>query len=305
MDEQFSTKDLQTFVELANSASFTLAAENLHVTQSALSKRIADLELKLGVKLFDRTTRRLHLTVEGREFREMAEAILEQVRRSVSDLRQMAKGERGRLWMTAAPHLSSTLIPPVLAAFSARNPLVQIEYYDCRRKDMIRYIRTGSAEFGIIGGMIGQDHNFPAEFETTRILQVEQQMSVGFSPGHPLEEADVIRWEDLTPYKLISLRSSGGLGHMYKVVTQNMQVDLQKAIEVSIITTAMGMASNGLGIVIFPSYVVENFDSRRLTHRAIHGSRLDYEFAFLHLEGHSLSGAATSFGEIMRQRLTR
>lgn len=92
---------------------------------------------------------------------------------------------------------------------------------------------------------------------------------------------------------------------MYKVVAQNMQVDLQRALDLSIITTAMGMASYGLGIVVFPSYVVENFDSRLLKHRAIEGSRLDYEFAFLHLAGHSLSGAATSFGEIMRQRLTR
>src|SRR5690606_28865114 len=158
MKEQLSSRELQTFVLLANSPSFTVAADTLHITQSALSKRIAELENKLGVRLFDRTTRQLDLTMEGREFLSMAVSLLEHMERSVTELRQTANGQRGRLWVTAAPHMSSTLIPPVLAAFAKANPMVNINYYDCRREEMQRHITAGSAEFGIIGGVIGQDH---------------------------------------------------------------------------------------------------------------------------------------------------
>lgn len=299
MKEQLSSKELQTFVLLANSASFTVAAETLHVTQSALSKRIAELEHKLGVRLFDRTTRQLHLTIEGREFLSMAESLLEQIERSVTELRQMANGERGRLWVTAAPHMSSTLIPPVLSAFARSNPMVNINYYDCRRDEMLRHITTGSAEFGIIGGIVGQDHGFPSGFKITPVVERLEHMAVGYGVDHPLNRLGTVHWHDLLPYKLIMLRTSGGLGHMYRILSRHIEVSLPTAIEVSMINTAIGMAASGLGIVVFPSYVLNNFNGKDIRYKIIQGSELQYQFSFLHREGHSLSGAAKSFGSVL------
>ena len=301
MKEQLSSKELQTFVLLAHSPSFTVAAQTLHVTQSALSKRIAELENKLGVRLFDRTTRQLDLTMEGREFLAMAISLLEHMERSVTELRQMANGERGKLWMTAAPNISSTLIAPVLAAYSKANPHVGITYYDCRREEMLRHIGAGSAEFGIIGGIIGQDHGFPPDFQVTRIVERLEHMAVGFAPGHPLGDLETVRWQDLMPYKLVMLRTSGGLGHMYRIVSQNLQVSLPSAIEVSMTNTAIGMAASGIGIVVFPSYVIDNVYGPNLHNRRIEGSELQYEFCFLHLKGRSLSGAAMAFGAVLRE----
>ena len=305
MKEQYSTKELQTFVFLARSASFTVAADTLHVTQSALSKRIAELEQKLGVRLFDRTTRQLHLTVEGREFLEMAESLLDHIERSITDLRLIAKGKRGRLWMAAAPHMSSTLMPPVLAAFHRSNPSVDISYYDCHRTEMLRHVLAGSAEFGVIGGLVGQDHAFPAEFKITPVIQREEHLSVGFAAGHPLEKLEIVRWNDLLPYKTVMLRATGGLGHMYRLLSQHIQVALPTTIEVSMISTAIGMAAAGLGIVVFPAYVIENVGNSGIRQRFIDEGPLQYQFSFVHHYNRSLSGVALSFADELVGHLSK
>ena len=117
-----SLRQLRAFVAVAELESFTGAAQQLHITQSALSLLVKDLESELGIRLLDRTTRSVRLAEAGHAFLPFVVGVLEDLERaidSVADLRDLKRG----VARIAAPQLMSlTLLPTALAAHRARHP---------------------------------------------------------------------------------------------------------------------------------------------------------------------------------------
>ena len=130
-------KQLRAFVAVARSGSFTLAAESLFVTQSALSGLIKELEQVIGLRLFDRSTRRIQLSEVGRSIYPLIDKILDDldgVLDEVSNLKALRKG----LVRVATPQLmASTLLPEVIAAFGEVHPAVEIRLVDCAVESVV------------------------------------------------------------------------------------------------------------------------------------------------------------------------
>src|SRR5689334_11913980 len=120
-----SLRQLRAFVAVCDTGSFTGAARQLHITQSALSLLIKDLETELGIRLLERTTRNVRLSEAGASFRPLVNGVLQDLERaiaSVADLRDLKRG----VARIAAPQLMSlTLLPQVLPTHRARHPGVQ------------------------------------------------------------------------------------------------------------------------------------------------------------------------------------
>ena len=125
-----SLRQLRALVALARTGSFTQAAGSLHVTQSALSGLIKELESALGVRLVDRNTRSISLTEVGRSFVPLVEKTLQDLDgalASIDDLKALRKG----MVRIAAPQLMAcTLLPDVIAAYRAEHPGVQVRLTD-------------------------------------------------------------------------------------------------------------------------------------------------------------------------------
>src|SRR5690606_19915694 len=132
--DNISTRELRAFVALVQSGSFSAAAERLNITQSAVSKRVSELEKKLAVRLYDRTTRSLVPTPEGSAFATSAAALLSQLEQSIGQLRSLTQGTSGQLKLCAASNMSSQIIAPTLAGFIRENPLVQVDLFDCQTR---------------------------------------------------------------------------------------------------------------------------------------------------------------------------
>jgi DNA-binding transcriptional LysR family regulator len=118
---------MQSFTRIVERGSLTAAAESLRVSLPSMVRSLAALEAGLGVRLINRTTRRMALTNEGREYYDCCKRVLAEVEHAESELTARHAAPRGRLRVTASVMLGSMHVAPVLNAFAARHPAVNAE----------------------------------------------------------------------------------------------------------------------------------------------------------------------------------
>lgn len=139
------TQSLQAFIAVADLESFSLAGEQLHLTQPAVSKRIATLESQTGAKLFDRINRRVRLTEAGRLLLPRARHILQLVEDSRRTLSSLSGEVAGSLTLATSHHVGLHRLPPVLKAFTRAYPEVALN---------LRFLDSEQAYHGVLAGEI-------------------------------------------------------------------------------------------------------------------------------------------------------
>ncbi len=138
------------FLAVADAGSFRAAAARLHISQSALSVQIRQLEQTLGVALFHRTTRSVALTGEGRRLDTVARRIGMDLGQVATELKEEAQLQRGVVTVAALPSLATTLMPRAMRAFAARHPRVEVRLRDADSQRAVELIRQGEADLGLL-----------------------------------------------------------------------------------------------------------------------------------------------------------
>lgn len=144
------TVNLQTFIAAAELASFSLAAEQLYLTQPAVSKRVATLEQELGTPLFDRIGRGISLTEAGRELLPRAKTILRDIEDSRRVITNLTGTVAGQLSIGTSHHIGLHRLPPVLRQFSKAYPDVALDLQFMDSEAACRAVQTGDLELGIV-----------------------------------------------------------------------------------------------------------------------------------------------------------
>lgn len=130
---------LAEFCAVVDHGGFTRAAEALGVSPSFVSRRVSDLEARLGVRLLHRTTRQVNLTDMGAQYHERATGVLNDIRDMEADLAERQNRIAGRIRISAGGLFGETHVAEALAAFAAEHPAVEIELdVSARRIDLIR-----------------------------------------------------------------------------------------------------------------------------------------------------------------------
>src|SRR4051812_9522073 len=122
MRANIKIRHLRCFVAVAETGSFTLAANRLFQTQTSLTATIKQLEEVAGLRLFDRTTRRVELTKDAIWFKTVAERVLLDFDNAISDLQAVSKGQRGHIKIAVAPSMMTHVLAPTLKSFRALYP---------------------------------------------------------------------------------------------------------------------------------------------------------------------------------------
>ncbi len=142
--------NLKTFIVAAELASFSLAGERLHLTQPAVSKRIAALEQELGIRLFDRIGRRVPLTEAGQALLPRAHTILQEMEDSRRLIANLSGEVGGRLSIGTSHHIGLHRLPPVLRAYTKAWPAVELDLRFMDSEAACRAVQTGQLELGIV-----------------------------------------------------------------------------------------------------------------------------------------------------------
>ncbi|MCX6953102.1 MAG: LysR family transcriptional regulator, partial [Verrucomicrobia bacterium] len=147
----YSLRELECFIAVAEELSFTRAAQKLHLAQPPLSRHVRALEEKLGTRLFDRAGRKVALTAAGAVFHGETRTVLPQLRRAGETTRRFASGATVRLRLGFVSAVVSPELVKVLQAFRARHSGVQLLVQDMPPAEQIAALRRGELDGGFVG----------------------------------------------------------------------------------------------------------------------------------------------------------
>ena len=130
MSMNFDLADLRAFVAVAELSSFRAAADSIHLSQPALSRRVEKLENALGVKLFERTTRSVNLTAVGRDFSRKARSLLDDLESSLLSMHEVAASQLGEVVIACVPSAVYYFLPKVLKEYHEQYPKIRVRIID-------------------------------------------------------------------------------------------------------------------------------------------------------------------------------
>lgn len=292
----FSIRQLQALVTVADTGSFSRAAEHLHLSPSAVSQLILELEGGLGFKLFDRTTRRVALSPAGRAFVPSAQAVLRQVERArttATDIRDQAAG----LVRIAAPLVvASVLLPGIVADYRRERPKVIVRVIDCSVDALVEKVASREVDLAV-----GPDR--PVGPEVERATLYSSPWVVWCAPTHAFARMKSVTWADLGKGELVAA------GRDHELLLSAMMRDIpdnQRAVPQQIvdnISTALGLAARDLCYTISPAYVEPLALPLGLVMRPIENPVLLREMSLFRPADRLLSPAASGFAGYAEARL--
>ena len=289
-----SLRQLRAFIALTEQGSFTRAADQTHLSQPAFSALIRSLEENLGLRLFDRSTRHVELTTEGREFAVSARRVLAEVGSALDGARDHLARRRGRVALALLPSLAAGWLPEVLAGFRVEFPGVELKVMDVLSEICIDHVRSGTADFAIAATCV-ETPELRAE------LFYRDEFHLVVPIGHPLLKLPEIRPRDLAAYPFIHLSRTSSVRQYRDAATLPLQ--MQSLMEVDQLATVMGMVRAGLGISVVPTLTLFHFRQPELATRPLPWSGLKRSIYLVRRRDRSLSLAAQSLhGWVMARR---
>ena len=251
-------KQLKYAIALSKSLNFSQVAEQLGISQPALSKQILNLEKELGVELFDRTQTPVILTAAGEYFLTEAQNLLyyeEQLCHSMEDFKT---GTKGKLTIGVSPFRALYLLPDICKRIREEFPGVNIVLLEDSSDHLRKKTADGKYDFAIV--------NLPVDESLLDVLPIEQDKlvlavpkalasTIKNLPEGRLDEIDFKNCEDL-PF--ITVGKTQEMHRLFKKICAGAGLRPHIAMEVIGLTTAWAMAKRGVGATILPLQFVKN-----------------------------------------------
>lgn len=239
-------KQIEAFLAVARTLSFSQAAQAVHLSQPALSANIHRLEHTLGARLFDRDTRSVTLSVVGLEFFDVACALTNQLTRGLEHMREVVSGSHGHLSIAVAPSVAAGVLPSVLVRYRQAYPNIRLHVHDVLTSAGIDMVRNGSADIALLPEQPDAD-------DLDQHVLFQDPLIVLCATNHPLASLDKVDWPDIFAHDLIVRGQNSSVRQLLEAqYLQHGQI-LHPAFEVNHVGTALGLISAGLGIGVVPS----------------------------------------------------
>ncbi len=289
-------RQLRAFVEVVRSSGFTAAALKLHLTQSAASLLVRDLEAHLGVQLVDRTTRRISVTDAGSEFLLRAERILADVEQAVAETQDLVMKRRGNITVATTPLLAATFLPGAIAQFQESHPGISVRLADLPTEQIIRMVQSGDVDIGF-----GVFPNVDADLQRVPLLRHCLGVMVP-SAWSLAKRRRNLTWTDLADQPMIAMSHASGFRTLIDPLLHQAGVSIKPRFEVGYLGTAVGLADAGLGITVVPAYVGLLLRTSRVRFRVLHNPVVHRQIELLIRSGRTLSPGAAAFRDCLAMR---
>ena len=280
MDNQ----NLKAFITVANSGSFSESAEQLHLTQSAISKRIAQLEHQIGKKLFDRIARQVTLTEAGTELLPRALRILQEYENALQAINDLSGEASGTLRLAISHHLGLHRLPPVLKQFAQQYPKVTLDIEFMDSEKAYEQVLHGQSEVAIITLALESHHNIHSQKiwnDPLRFICAQD---------HPLATLTKPELKDLAEYPIILPGLNTYTGRIIQNLFQQEGIPLKAPMSTNYLETISTMVEIGLGWSVLPETLV-----RELHVMPFKQVSIARELGYIHHMKRSLSNAAVAF----------
>ena len=289
-------RQLRAFLAVARTGSFTLAAESLYITQSALSGLIKELEQTLGTRLVDRSTRRVYLTEAGTLLYPQLDAKLQDLDEMLHQVVDPTLQQSGIVRVAASQLLASTLMPELIAGFQAQYPMSRVKLVDTPVENVMARVFAGEVEMGI-----GPEREPNSDISSTRLF--DGPFMAVFPRGHALARMRRLRWSDLQDHPVITLQGQFTERLLQDLRAADPALTFTPATEVAYMSTALSMVKAGLGVALCIPYAGSLVDLYGLRMSRLNGPEVRRSFEVFTRRGRSLSPAAQNFLEFIGPRI--
>lgn len=241
---------LRLFVAVFEEQGLAKAAERENLAPSAISKRLADLEQMLHVKLFLRKRTGMYPTPAGQALIHHARMIMRNVAQLESELVDYSEGMRGNIRVFANTSAMVQYLPDDLRSFLARHPLVRVDIEEATSPVTLRAVAENNAEIGIFGDVIQAPglHAMPYRRERLALL---------VSRDHPLAERNTVRFADALAYEFVGTPRGSSIDMAIIKAASDLGVPLRLRIRASGFEAIGHMVDAGLGIAIIPAPIAQ------------------------------------------------
>ena len=245
----FDLQSLRIFLLVAQSGSLTRATDTSHMTLSALSKRIAELEKTVDTALFVRLPRGLELTPAGAQLAQHARSVLDTVNRMAGEMEDFAIGMRGHVRIWANTSAIIQFLPSDLAGFVGAHPLIRISLEEKLSDQIVAAVLSGEADLGIFAD------NVPTR-GLQKFLYRRDRLVLVVRDDHPLAASRSLAFPDTLDYDFVGLNQGSSLLQRVRDAALTHDKPLRLRIQVSSFDGMCRMIEAGLGIGILPDGAV-------------------------------------------------
>lgn len=283
------TQTLKAFLLVAETGSFSAAAEQLNLTQPAVSKRVATLEQQLDRSLFDRIGRRVSLTEAGTALLPHAKLIRQSLIHAEQSVRDLSGEVGGRLSLATSHHIGLHRLPRVLRDFHGRYPGVKLDIDFMDSEQAYEQVLHGRTELAVITLAPEADSSILA----TPVWPDPLDFLV--AAEHPLADSARLSLRELSRYPVILPGLNTYTGRIVKRLFDQRKLDLDIAMSTNYLETIRMMASIGLGWTVLP----RSMGSAPLRALKVDVETPQRQLGYIYHRGRSLSNAAQAFVEAL------
>jgi len=293
-----SARQLEAVLALVQYGSFVAAAAHLRISQPALTRAVKRLEASLGVRLFERTTRRVQITAAGREFAAVAERMLNDLGITVQSVREVAEERRGLVVISSVMSVAGGVLPAIVAAYRADRPGVEIHIREGVHATVLEDVRSGVADFGI-----GYVDDLP-EFVVGTALSRET-FCVVMPARHRLAQRRGLSLGDLRDEAVIGLPTESRTRRTLDVAAASAGITLRQTVIVGQFATLMGLVAAGVGVGIVPKGATQSLLARGLRSVPLGEPRLTRRLGLIALREREPTPAASGFLALLKRRWSK
>lgn len=293
-----SIRQLRAFHAVFHLGKLSAAAEQLSLTQSAVSVLIRQLEDGLGTRLFDRTTRSLRSTQAAMEAIAVAERVLRDIDSLGSGLRDLGALRRGRVSLAVTPTLGEILLPAVIKRFGKLYPEIRVAIDDCAPDQFVSRVVGEHVDLGL-----GTPERAAADVDTERVMG--DTLALVCRKDDPLMARANVRWADLKHVAVMTVRPGYGIRQMIDGAAAQAGVMLDVANEVTFLSTALWMTQSGAGPSIMPTAYARASQHKDLVVRTLRSPVVSRDISLVTKRGRSLSPAAEALAKVIRSELAQ
>ena len=251
MNNNITLRQLRAFLAVVEHGSFTKAAAVLNMTQSALTNSVKNLELELGLRLFDRTTRHVEPTAHGRQFATVARRFTEDLERGMDDLRAHVDRQQGLVVVGATATMITSVLIPAIKDMAARYPGIRVRIIEILTAEAVERVRAGDMDLAFTTIALPD-----ADFDATPVMR--DAFHLVCPPAHPLAaHQGPLAWDVFTDHPAVGMSGESGIRGILKEHAAGQLAVSGLAYEVSSVWGLIRMVRDGLGIAAVPGLVAQ------------------------------------------------
>ena len=278
------------FCEVAKQGNFTKAAEKLYVSQSAVSQAIMQLEDRLGCKLFDRNTRGVQMTTEGKALFVYADNAVSLIKNAQDKITNMRSLKDGEIKIGASDTVCSLFLLPYLEKFNSMYPEIHISVVNRTSSELVRILKTGVIDIAFINLTFEDD----TMLEITPVMQIQDCFVAGAKYAHLTKS--VMNIKDLQEYPILMLEQNSASRKQMDLYLRSHGTEITPAIELESLSLLSEFAKIGLGIAAtIKEDVQAMLDRNEIYELRFHESLPKRHIGLVQLKNVTLSFASEAF----------